>query len=327
MADNTGQQKTQQIGISDIEWKEAPYILGSGVCMGTADVVPGVSGGTMAIAVGIYTKLLAGIASVNSHSVRALLTLKLRRAFEILHWRFLGSLLAGIFLGVVVMLKVVRLPLLLETQPTLVYAVFFGLVFASALVLTRRIPAWNALRVALVLVGAAVGYSVVNLVPVDTPDSPAFVFLCGVFAICAMLLPGISGSFILLILGKYEYVIGALDGLLRGDLSQLRVIVPFGLGCLLGIAAFSRFLGWLLHKWHDPVLAFLIGLLFGSLWRIWPYQHLTRIEVRGKMRVVGAEPFWPDPFDASVVALILVGLGIVLAIEYVASRRTVPARA
>ena len=321
------EKKPAEVGISDIQWREAPFIVGSGLCMGTADVVPGVSGGTMAIALGIYARLLGAIASVNMHAFRALFTLKLKRVFEILHWRFLGALAAGILLGVVVMLKIVRLPHLLETQPTLVYAVFFGLVLASALVLTRRIPSWNPARAGMLLVGAAFGYVVVNLVPVDTPESPAFIFLCGLVAISAMLLPGISGSFILLILGKYAYIIGALDQLLHGDISQLKVIAPFALGCAVGIAVFSRLLGWLLHRWHDPMLAFLTGLLFGSLWRIWPYQHLTKIEVREKMRVVGAEPYWPQGFDASVAALMLLGLGVVLIIEYVASRRRAPAAA
>jgi len=318
--------KSIDVGIHDIQWDEAAYVVGSGICMGSADVVPGVSGGTMAIALGIYRRLLAAIASINVHSIKALGSFKLGRVFEIVHWRFLGSLLLGIALGIVVMLKVVKLPRLLQEQPTLVYAVFFGLVLASALVLMRRIPNWGPARAAALLVGAAFGFAVVNLVPVDTPESGVFIFMCGMIAICAMLLPGISGSFILLILGKYAYVIGSLERLLHGELSQLKVLVPFGLGCLAGVAAFSRFLGWLLHKWHDTVLAALIGLLFGSLWRIWPYQHLTTTIVRDKPRVIAATPYWPANLEFGVLALILAGLAMVLVVEFAAQRRRTAVR-
>lgn len=316
--------KKARIGISDITWEQSPYIMGSGACMGTADVVPGVSGGTMAVALGIYPRLLAAIASVNMHSIKALARLRLRDAFQTLHWRFLVSLGAGIAIAIVVMLKVVNLPRLLEVYPRHVYAVFFGLVFASAIVLGRRLERWTIPRGSLVLVGAAVGFAIVNLVPVDTPTSTPFIFLCGMVAICAMLLPGISGSFVLLILGKYEYVIDSLSKLLHLDLAQLAIVVPFALGCLTGLASFARFLGWLLARWHDTVLVFLIGLLIGSLWRIWPYQDLQTIIVREKPRVISAEPFWPASMDVSVMLLMLLGLFAVLGIEYVAYKRSGP---
>jgi putative membrane protein len=152
-------------------------------------------------------------------------------------------------------------------------------------------------------------------VPVATPEHPAFIFMCGAIAICAMLLPGISGSFILLILGKYAYVLGAL-----GDLN-LVVILPFIAGCLVGLLSFSRLLKWLLDRWHDTVLAALIGLLIGSLWRIWPYQDLEEIVVRHKPRVIGATPFFPDTLEPKIVVGFVVGVVFVVAIELYASRR------
>ena len=167
----------------------------------------------------------------------------------------------------------------------------------------------------------AVGFAIVNIVPVSTPDSTVFVFVCGMVAICAMLLPGISGSFVLLILGKYEHVLNALEGLLRFDLAQLKVVVPFALGCLTGLAVFSRLLGWLMRKWHDTVLAGLSGLLLGSLWRIWPYQHLDRQLVRGKMKVVEAHAYWPDSLGLTVLSLMVTGFLVVVVIEYVATQR------
>ena len=305
----------------DIDWAQAPYIAGSGFCMGTADVVPGVSGGTMAVALGIYWRLLAAISSLNVAAVRALLRFDIKRALGIVHWRFLCCLFFGIALALIVMVRVVKLPLLIEKEPQNVYAVFFGLVLASTVVLTRRIPKWNKTQVLVMTLSIAVGYAIVNIVPVSTPDDPGFLFVSGCVAICAMLLPGISGSFILLILGKYSYVLTAVEGLMRFDLGQLRVVVPFALGCLTGLALFSRFLGWLMRKWHDTVLAGLSGLLFGTLWRIWPYQHLRHELVRGKMKVVEAHAYFPDSFGMGVLALMFVGFFVVIVIEYVATQR------
>jgi putative membrane protein len=291
--------------------------------MGTADVVPGVSGGTMAVALGIYWRLLAAISSLNVEAIRALLKFDVKRALGIVHWRFLGCLGFGIALAIIVMVRIVKLPHLIESQPQNVYAVFFGLVLASTLVLARRIPKWRLSEVLVMTLSIAVGFAIVNIVPVSTPDSAAFLFASGCIAICAMLLPGISGSFILLILGKYSYVLSAVEGLMRFDLAQLKVVVPFALGCLTGLTLFSRFLGWLMRRWHDTVLAGLGGLLLGSLWRIWPYQHLKQELVRGKMKVVEAHAYVPDSFDVGVLALIVTGFLVVVVIEFVATQRRI----
>lgn len=304
--------------LSDIEVKDAPYTVFSGFCMGTADVVPGVSGGTMAVALGIYHQLLAAITSADRDALTSLFRRDLARVFRLVHWRFLGALLFGVALGVGLMVKVVKLPtLVVASSPhrPLVYAIFFGMVLASAGTLSRHVEKWTALRGGATVVGAAVGFAVVNLVPVDTPEHPAFIFLCGAVAICAMLLPGISGSFILLILGKYAYILGALSKL------QLGVVLPFVVGCAVGLLAFSRLLKWLLDRWHDTMLAALIGLLLGSLWRIWPYQHLTEVVVRHKPRVIGATPYLPESFDAKLAIGFLVGLAFVVAVEMFAARR------
>lgn len=303
---------------ADITPKDVPYTVFSGFCMGTADVVPGVSGGTMAVALGIYHQLLAAITSVDREAVLKLVRLQLRELFAVVHWRFLVSLLGGLGLGVGLMVKVVKLPHMVEADSPhrpLVYAIFFGMVLGSAFTLSRHLERWNALRYAALVAGTAIGFGIVNLVPVGTPEHPLFIFLCGAIAICAMLLPGISGSFILLILGKYAYVLGALAKL------DLVVILPFVAGCLVGILSFSRLLKWLLDRWHDTMLAGLIGLLVGSLWRIWPYQTLETVVVREKTRVIGATPFWPDTLDFSLIGGFAVGVGFVIALEIYASKR------
>jgi putative membrane protein len=136
-----------------------------------------------------------------------------------------------------------------------------------------------------------------------------------------MLLPGISGSFILLVLGKYATVLGAVEDLLHLKLEALWVVLPFALGCLTGLMLFARFLGWLLKHWHDTVLTGLTGLLLGSLWRIWPYQHLDQVMVRGKLKVVGAHAYFPESLDLGVNTLMVVGVCIVFGIEFVAGRQ------
>lgn len=300
----------------DAAWSDAPYLVFSGFAMGTADVVPGVSGGTMAVALGIYAQLLRAITSVDLDAIRSLLRLRIADALGRVHLRFLVSLLFGVGLGVAIMVKVIKLPELIHERPEHVYGLFFGLVLSSAVLLARTVTAWNGARVLALLFGAVFGFAVVNLVPVDTPESPLFIFFCGVVAICAMVLPGISGSFILLILRKYAYVLAALAAL------DLKVILPFALGCALGITVFSRVVSWAFVRFANPVTAGLVGLLLGSLWRIWPYQHLTTVVVREKVRAVGAEPFLPQAFDPGVWGLCVVGLVGVIALERLASRRT-----
>ncbi len=304
--------------IEDIGTDRVAYTVFSGFCMGTADVVPGVSGGTMAVALGIYHQLLAAITSVNSDALKTLLKGRLRDTFAILHWRFLLSLVCGVGLGIALMVKVIKLPsMVLASSPNRasVYAVFFGMVLASTFTLGRQVKEWGMARPLAIALGAVVGFTIVNLVPVQTPEHPVFVFFCGAVAICAMLLPGISGSFILLILGKYAYVLGALGKL------QMGVIVPFASGCLVGLLAFSRLLKWLLDRWHDTVLAALIGLLLGSLWRIWPYQHITEKVIRHKPRVIGAEPFLPTSLEPKILLLFVLGVAFVVGIEWYATRR------
>lgn len=299
----------------DISWRRAPHIALSGLCMGTADLVPGVSGGTMAVALGIYREFLAAITSVNTSSLRALVRGQVGGVLRIVHWRFIASLMVGMFIAFVIMGKVLRLPQLVSDSPRLVYSVFFGLVLASIVVLLRRLERWTLGAIISLPVGALLGYLVVTLVPVGTPEHPLFIFLCGVVAISAMILPGISGSFILLVLGKYEHIIGGVLEL------NLGIAVPFALGCAIGIAAFARVLGKLLDKFPNGMIAGLTGLLVGSLVRIWPYQHLETAVIREKKRVISAEAFFPESLDSAVLVLIALGLLFVLVIEFAAAAR------
>lgn len=306
---------------TDIAWSDAGRVIASGFAMGTADVVPGVSGGTMAVACGIYGQLLGAIASINKQSLATLVRFRITEFLSLVHFRFLASLVLGLASAVVVMVKLVGLPGLILTRPTLVYGLFFGLVFASIFVLGKKV-AWGPIPILSAIFGTGFGFMVVSMVPVDMPGSPLFMFMYGVIAISAMLLPGISGSFILLILGQYERVITSLESLLHGDLSALAVIIPFSLGCLTGLAAFSRVVAWLLRRYFDPVMAGLSGLLLGSLWRIWPYQDLVTQEIRGKMRVIEATPVIPDHWELLPWLLLAIGFATVFLVEFLAKLRT-----
>jgi putative membrane protein len=300
--------------VRDIDWGQAARIVASGACMGTADLVPGVSGGTMAVALGIYRNFLGAIDSV-TNAVRAVPQMGVVPAAGTVHWRFIAMLGLGMLCALVIMGKIVGLPEMVNTNPKPVYAVFFGLVLASTVVLMRRIEGWSPGAFLSLPVGAFFGYLVVQLVPMQTPEHPLFVFLCGVIAITAMVLPGISGSFMLLVLGKYEYVMTSLLSL------RLSVVVPFALGCLLGITSFSKLLGFLLDRYTNIMMAGLTGLLLGTLVRIWPYQHVRMEVIRDKPRVVESVAFLPDAFEWWVPALAVAGFLLVIGIELAAAGR------
>lgn len=289
-----------------------------GLCIGAADVVPGVSGGTMALILGIYERLLHAIRSVDLHFLRLLAQRRFAAAAAHVDLVFLLMLGAGIACAIAFFTRVVRLPELITTHPEPVYGLFFGLIVASICVLLQARRPLTPARLGWILLGTLGGFAIVNLVPVETPTAGWFVFLCGVVAISAMILPGISGSFILLVLNKYAYVFDALG---RLDIS---VIAPFALGCACGLAVFSRFLNWLLGRFHDATLLTIVGVLTGSLWMIWPFQERSYQLVRGKERLLHSVPTLPQHWDASAwTALALAGLGAaaVLLLQHAAARQ------
>ena len=189
-------------------WYEAFVLALKGVCMGTADIIPGVSGGTIALITGIYQKLLQAIKSADMTALRLVLGGQFKEAVSRVHLRFLLALFAGISLAIVSLARLMNY--LLHHQPVMVWSLFLGLVLASVLVVGRKISRWQATSVVSLAAGTMVAYAIVSSIPVATPNTLGFIFASGVIAICAMILPGISGAFILLILGKYEFVTGAL---------------------------------------------------------------------------------------------------------------------
>lgn len=260
-------------------FKEAPFLALKGFLMGSADIVPGVSGGTMALIVGIYERLLDAIRSVNGKFLKSFFTLKWKEAFAEVHLLFLVVLFTGIFAALAFFTKVVPLQIYMFSHPEIVFGLFFGLILGSIYILVKTLGRFRKQEMGTLLLGALFGFWIVSLVPADTPEHPAFVFLSGSIAICAMILPGISGSYLLLIMRKYDYLLSQI-GLIGGVETKEGIIglIPFLLGAIVGLALFSRFLSWLLKKYHSQTIALLIGFLIGSLYVIWPFQHREFVE-------------------------------------------------
>lgn len=293
-------------------------LLAKGFCMGAADIVPGVSGGTMAFILGIYPQLLGAIKSFDSEWLRALLSLRTREALARPHFDFLIPLLTGIAVALLFFTRVIPLPTLLYTHPEPVYGLFFGLITGSVIILLRQFGIPGIPGLIALAAGVLIGFAVVTMVPTSTPETPWFVFLSGMLAICAMILPGISGSFMLLILGKYAYVFDALGHF------DLGVLLPFALGAITGLALFTRVLTWILHTWRIIPIIVITGFLIGSLWVVWPFQKRSYAELGGVRKLLHSSPVMPESFDAQlavVVALVLLGIAMVLITGWLAEHR------
>ncbi len=299
-------------------FKEYLGIVLRGFLMGASDVVPGVSGGTMAFILGIYEELIDAIKSIDFTVFRLILSLKFKEALDIVPWKFLLSVLTGILLAIFSLAK--GLEWLLENKPVLLWSFFFGLVLASVLMVSKRITRWHFGTVAAVLLAALGAYWLVGLVPTETPTAPWFIFLSGAIAICAMILPGISGSFILVLLGKYQYILGAVN---RHDFITLGI---FAVGAGLGIITFAQFLSWLFKRYHNLTIAMLTGLMLGSLRKVWPWKETLSsiVDRHGNLIPVAQVNVLPSAFTAEVwyaIALAVLGFAIVFAMENIAARQ------
>ena len=271
-----------------------------GFSMGAANVIPGVSGGTMAFILGIYEELIDSIrAFATLETVKLAVTFKFKRLYDTLPWRFLLALGIGVLVAFVSLAKFLAFSL--ENYPSLTFALFFGLVLASILAVLKQVKKWSAPCVVSVVLGAIFAFAVVTLVPVETPHVWWNLFLCGMIIICAMILPGISGSFLLLILGQYKYVLAAVNllvalpvALAKGKgvpspdviIEAVMTLIWIALGCIVGLGSFSHFLNWLFKKHHDITVSALIGFMIGSLWKLWPWQERVEVMVKNAGEVV-----------------------------------------
>ena len=248
-----------------------------GACMGAADVIPGVSGGTIAFIMGIYDDFVGSLASINGEAVRMLLKGQFKAFWKHINGSFLLSLAIGIGISVITLAGLMQY--VLEWYPIQTWAFFFGLITASSIFIIRGISGWGWREILMLAAGCVLGVTVCTLSPTQTPDAFWFIFLSGALAICAMILPGISGSFILLILGKYQFIMSAISGLVSGvNVGQnLLILSVFGIGAIIGILSFSKFLHWLLARWQKPTMIVLAGFIIGSLVKVWPWNNKDAI--------------------------------------------------
>lgn len=281
--------------------------------MGAADVVPGVSGGTIAFITGIYEELIHSIKSIDLDAVKMFFTGKWRSFWKHINGNFLLSVFAGIFIAVVSLAQL--LEHLLETQPIIIWSFFFGLILISSFVVARRIKQWDYTKVVALVSGIAIAFYITSVTPAETTDDAWFIILAGVLASCAMILPGISGSFILLLLGKYAFALRAVNEV------DLGAIFLLGAGAVIGLLSLSRVLSWLFKKYHDGTVAILAGFMIGSLNKIWPWKETVEtVVIEGVEKPLVQKNILPafnqpDDYLPAAIAMMLAGIGLILLFE------------
>lgn len=292
--------------------KDYAVLTLKGMAMGAADVVPGVSGGTIAFIAGIYDELINSIKSINMHSLKLLFTGKIAAFWKAVNGNFLFALLLGIAISVFSLAKLITY--LLLNEPVLVWSFFFGLVLASTWFVTKDIKGWNWKTVAGFAGGAVIAYYITVATPAETSTNLMFIFLCGAIAICAMILPGISGSFILVLLGKYFYVMEAVKTL------DLVVLSVFAFGAALGITSFSRVLSYALKNFRNITLSVLSGFMLGSLNKVWPWKEVEKLVSDGH-EVMIEHNIAPNTEVAEAVVLMLIGFILVYVLEKISAKK------
>lgn len=296
--------------------KDYALLMLKGMGMGAADVVPGVSGGTIAFIVGIYEELINSIKSINGHSLKLLLSGKLAAFWKAVNANFLLSIVAGIGISVFSLAKIITY--LLVTHPILVWSFFFGLVLASTWFVSKDIKHWNWKTILSFVAGSLMAFYITVATPAETPSNLLFIFLCGAIAICAMILPGISGSFILVLLGKYFYIMEAVKTL------NISVILVFMGGAAIGITSFSRVLSFALSKFHDITIAVLAGFMLGSLNKVWPWKETieTYTDSHGVVKPLVEANILPNQFVMEAIGLMIFGFFLVYFIEKLSAKES-----
>ena len=306
------------------------FVTVKGICMGAADVIPGVSGGTIAFMTGIYEELVGSINSINMTAVKLLFTGKFRQFWRHINGNFLFSLILGILISILSLAKLMQY--LLDYQPVQTWAFFFGLIVASSIFILKGIKAWKFRDFIMLVFGIVLGVVVCTLSPTETPDGLWFILICGAIAICAMILPGISGSFILLVLGKYKYMMSVIADIVsgKGDLMDFATVLVFVVGAVAGIIAFSKFLHWLLQHYHRETLLVMAGFIIGSLVKVWPWSDMQTVilsqypELRPAEGLLAPEVVsqysgMVDMHVGGAVAFAVIGFALVVGIELASS--------
>ncbi|MBE3669044.1 DUF368 domain-containing protein [Vibrio navarrensis] len=279
-----------------------------GLAMGAADVVPGVSGGTIAFITGIYDTLLESIRRINPSIFRLWKAQGFKAAFKHINGFFLIALFGGVLTSIATLAKLITW--MLANHPIPIWSFFFGLILVSVYHILRQVERKDVPRFALLLLGIIFAYSITVLKPLHLEPTSLNVLLAGAIAICAMILPGISGSFILLLIGMYAPVLGAVKNV------QLDILGLFLAGCVAGLLTFSHVLSWLLHRFRDFTLMFLTGLMIGTLPKIWPWKETIswRLNSKGEQVPLVQHNLSPFEFESLTSQPSQLGLAIVMAL-------------
>ena len=301
--------------------------------MGAADVVPGVSGGTIAFISGIYQELIDSINKINFSVLKGVRENGLKVTWAAINGNFLLALLTGIAISVLTFSKIITH--LLETQPVLVWSFFFGLVIASILLIWKEITKWTFKAIFALLMGIIISYYITIARPVESPESFPYLFLSGFLAIIAMILPGVSGAFILLLMGSYQTVIGTINQFREGLSSMnfeiigqaLLKLMTFALGAIIGLKLFSKVLTWMFSNHKNTTLALLIGFMIGSLNKIWPWKEVleTRVNSHGETipfleKSILPNNFEGDPKILTAIIMLVCGFMLIFGLEKMANR-------
>ena len=299
--------------------KDYLVISMKGIAMGAADVVPGVSGGTIAFISGIYEELIDSINQVNLGALKILKKEGFGAMWVSVNGNFLLALLLGIGISVLSLARLIRH--FLETQPILIWSFFFGLVLASIIYVAMKIQRWNLGKMLLLILGALIGFGITTLTPQTAEVTYLYVFLSGALAICAMILPGISGGYILLLLGMYKPVLDALHD------KNIGLLVMLMAGAVIGLLSFSRLLKWLFDHYESLTLALLTGFIIGSLNKIWPWKEVLSSEIiNGKLKILDDKSVMPfsyggDPQLGTALFLGLTGFVFIVLLEKLAMKK------
>jgi putative membrane protein len=299
-----------------------------GFAMGTANVIPGVSGGTIAFITGIYERLIDALKRFDTTTVRLALKFRVREVWERIDGHFLAALGLGVAVGIALPARFLKWGF--ENHPVLVWAFFFGLIAASLPAVGKLVRRWSARPILALVVGVAIAVSMAFLTPASENAHPAYLLLCGMVAMCSMIIPGLSGSFVLLLMGNYQLImIESFTAVLDGRIGPaLRVLIPVGVGAVLGMLALARFLSWLFRTWHNLAVAAITGFIGGSLLIIWPWKETetSPFERRGeiKEKITGFSDWHLPDFSAgatwAALACMAVGVALIVLLERLGAR-------
>ncbi|PIB38848.1 DUF368 domain-containing protein [Maribacter sp. 4G9] len=294
------------------------FITLKGMAMGAADVVPGVSGGTIAFISGIYEELITAINNIDLGLLKTWRANGFKSVWKIVNGNFLLALFTGIFISLFSLATLVSW--LLDNQPVLLWSFFFGLVLASIFFVGKEIKQWNLGIIFSLIMGALVAFYITTLPPSDNIESLPYLFISGALAVCAMILPGISGAFILVLLGSYKTILDAVHG------RDFAVILTVALGAIFGLLSFARLLKWMFTHYKNITLAILTGFILGSLNKIWPWKRILETKVFGDKTVVIDTNTSPlnydgDPQILYAIIAALIGFSLIFILERTASKK------